>query len=274
MSRSSLLCVLLVACAVGCSVRRLSGESLDRVSRPAFISRLEEAAGPRSLVFERDGAYQAKLKKLSAAEADRRLQAKLAGAMTRFELAERLRAQTAARLPQSPPWTRGVEPARVASVLETFLVEERPAAPPDYNLLVPLGADAVVEFVVQEYGMRSERGVAGAYVVGYARMFRLAPGREELWRRPFRRDRVAEGAEHLDPFRVGKEPSLFAEQVRALLDELAAQLAEDLTPPDRPAAAPAPAAEPLPPPAAPAPKPPPPPPPADELPPGELPDPD
>lgn len=271
MLRSCLLCVLLLTCVVGCSVHRLSGASLERVSRPAFISRLQEEAGPRSLVFERDGAYQAKLKKLSPAEADRRLQARLAGAMTRFELAERLRTETAARLPQVAPWTRAVEPARVASVLETFLVEERPATPPDYELLRPLGADAVVELVIQEYGLRSERGVAGAYVEGYGRMFRLAPGREELWRRPFRRDRVAEGAEHLDPFRVGKDPALFAEQVRALLDELATQLAEGLTPPDHPAAAPA--SQLLPPPGPATPRPPPLPP-AQELPPGQLPDPD
>jgi hypothetical protein len=122
-----------------------------------------------------------------------------------------------------------LDPARVASVLESFLVEEVPANAPDYDLLAPLGADAVVEFVIQDFGMRSEDGRAGAYLVGYGRMFRL-DGRSELWRRPFRVDQVESGAEHLDPFKVGKEPELFRLAMTAMLDEVAARFAEDLSP--------------------------------------------
>jgi hypothetical protein len=120
----------------------------------------------------------------------------------------------------------------VASALESFLVEEVPANAPDYDLLVPLGADAVVEFVIEEYGMRSENGHAGAYVKGYGRMFRLE-GRQELWRRPFEADQIAAGDPHLDPFWVGKEPERFRAALTSLLDGVAAQFAEDLSPKDR-----------------------------------------
>jgi hypothetical protein len=267
-------CFLLVmlALASGCVSQRLSGANLERVGRPAFISRIEDGAGPRSRVFREDASYAGKLKKLDPKEADRRLKAKLARAVTRFELSERLRVNTVAQLPAGPPWSRTVDPARVATVLESFLVEEVPANPPDYELLAPLGADTVVEFVIQDYGMRSEDGRAGAYLVGFGRMFTLA-GREELWRREFRVDQRQAGAPHLDPFRVGKEPELFRQAMTAMLDEVSAQFARDLNPTSRTGGPPAP-------------EPPPEratpegtdrvrePPPQPELPAGELPDPD
>jgi len=220
---------LLLALASGCASHQLSGSSLDRVSRPAFISRIEENAGPKSLVFREDDTYGGKLKKLEPKEADRRLQVKLANAVTRFEISERLRVHTFSQLPREKPWTATVDPARVASVLESFLVEEVPANAPDYELLTPLGADTVVEFVIQDYGMRSEDGRAGAYLEGYGRMFRL-DGRSELWRRPFRVDQVENGAEHLDPFKVGKDPELFRQAITVMLDEVAARFAKDLSP--------------------------------------------
>jgi hypothetical protein len=227
-------CVFLVVLAFlsGCATTRLSGADLDRVAQPAFISRIDVEAGPKSRVFREDGAYRAKLKKLEPKEADRRLQAKLVKAVTRFEISERLRVTTTHQLPREAPWTNTIDPARVASALESFLVEEVPANAPDYDLLVPLGADAVVEFVIEDYGMRSEDGHAGAYVKGYGRMFRLK-GRSELWRRPFELDQIETGAEHLDPFKVGKEPDLFRQALSSLLDTVAEQFAQDLSPKDR-----------------------------------------
>jgi hypothetical protein len=227
---------LLVA---GCASQRLAGADLDRVARPAFISRIELDAGPRSLVFREDGAYKDKLKKLEPKEADRRLQAKLTAAVTRFEVSERLRVNTFRQLPPERPWVNTLDPARVATILESFLVEEVPANAPDYDLLSRLGADTVVEFVIQDYGMRSDGGRAGAYIRGYARMFKLN-GRAEIWRHPFQMDRVSEGGEHLDPFKVGKEPTLFRQQITELLDVLAERFAQDLTPKDRKAGAPLP----------------------------------
>jgi hypothetical protein len=227
-------CVFLIVLAVvsGCATTRLSGADLDRVRRPAFISRIEIEAGPKSRVFREDDAYEAKLKKLDPKEADRRLQAKLSKAVTRFEISERLRVGTINRLPQEHPWTNIVDPARVATVLESFLVEEVPANPPDYDLLSQLGADAVVEFVIEDYGMRSDDGHAGAYVRGYGRMFRLS-GRSELWRRPFEADQIDAEAPHVDPLKVGKDPDLFRQAITSLLDGVAEQFAQDLTPKDR-----------------------------------------
>ncbi len=228
----SILFSLVLALAAGCASQRLAGADLDRVRRPAFISRIEDGAGPKSLVFREDSAYGDKLKKLEPVEADRRLTVKLQQAVTRFEISERLRVNTLTQLPPEYPWTRVVDPARVASVLESFLVEEVPANAPDYDLVAPLGADTIVEFVVQEYGMRSEDGRAGAYVRGYGRMFTL-DGRSEVWRRPFEVDQVSAKAEHLDPFKVGKNPDLFRQALTTMLDQVAGVFVKDLTPRDR-----------------------------------------
>jgi hypothetical protein len=227
-------CISLVLLALlsGCTSTRLSGANLDRVVQPAFISRIEVEAGPKSLVFREDDAYGEKLKKLEPKEADRRLQVKLAKAVTRFEISERLRVNTINQLPEERPWTNIVDPARVASALESFLVEEVPANAPDYDLLVPLGADTIVEFVIVDYGMRSEKGKAGAYLKGYGRMFRL-DGRSEVWFREFEADQVESDAPHLDPFKVGKDPDLFRQAISSLLDVVSAQFAADMTPKDR-----------------------------------------
>lgn len=278
-----LFLLVLMAFVTGCGTTRLSGASLDRVVQPAFISRIEEQAGPKSVVFREDDTYGEKLKKLEPKEADRRLVAKLVKAVTRFEISERLRVNTINQLPQERPWTSIIDAARVATALESFLVEEVPANAPDYDLLVPLGADTVVEFVIEDYGMRSEKGHAGAYVKGYGRMFTL-DGRNEVWRRPFHVDQIDAGAPHLDPFRVGKDPDLFRQAITSLLDVVAERFAKDLQPPDR-------GLEPPPPPPTSRPgtdpgapdstnrtgrenQRPPPPPPEPDLPAGELPDPD
>ncbi|MCP3061634.1 hypothetical protein LXT21_22870 [Myxococcus sp. K38C18041901] len=228
----SLLSFLALALCAGCASQRLAGADLDRVRRPAFISRIEDGAGPRSFVFREDSAYGDKLKKLEPVEADRRLTVKLQQAVTRFEISERLRVNTLTQLPREAPWTYTVDPARVASVLESFLVEEVPANAPDYDLVTPLGADTIVEFVVQEYGMRSKKGHAGAFLRGYGRMFTL-DGRSEVWRHPFEVDQVESGAEHLDPFKVGKNPDLFRQALTTLLDQVALEFVKDLTPKDR-----------------------------------------
>jgi len=231
--------VLLVAAVLlgGCAHRSLTGSELDRVKQPAFVSRIEENAGPKALVFRADGHYRPKLKKLDPAEADRRLVLKLAKGLTRFELSDRLRASTLRALPQVRPWTRTVDPARVASVLESYLVDEVPANPPDFDLLKPLGADAVVEFVIQSYGLKSEMGAAYAFFEGHARMFRLDSG-AELWRTRIEVDGKKEGRPGLDPLRVAQEPELYQQEMSVLVDGLAETLAAELSPKDRSAAEP------------------------------------
>src|SRR5437660_1727964 len=98
MLRTTFFSVLLLAAS--CAPHHLSGASLQRISRPAFVSRIVEGAGPRSSVFRDDATYRAKLGKIDSKEGDRRLAAKLAHGMTRFELSERLRVSTQARLPR------------------------------------------------------------------------------------------------------------------------------------------------------------------------------
>ncbi|MBI3183179.1 MAG: hypothetical protein HYZ28_13665 [Myxococcales bacterium] len=218
--------------AAACAHRPLAASDLDRVRRPAFISRIDEGAGPKARVFREDGSYSGKLKRLEPKEADRRLQVKLSKGMTRFEVSETLRATVFAGLPQEHPWNNVVEAAEVARELQSFLVEEVPANPPDYELLRPLGADAVVEFVIEDYGMRSTGGRAGTFIEGYGRMFTLA-GRGELWRRSFRADQIDSGSPHVDPFRVGKEPAQFRLELTSLIDGVAAQFSKDLNPPGR-----------------------------------------
>jgi hypothetical protein len=240
--------VLLLLLATGCAHKPLSGGALDRVIRPAFISRIEDEAGPKSHVFRGDSSYGDKLKKLSAKEADRRLAVKLAGGaedpegnkvptINRFQVADTLRSHTLAKLPKERPWTNTARPGDVAAALQSFLVEEVPANAPDYELLRPLGVDAVVEFVVEEYGMRSEGGRAGCYVVGYGRMFMLDGG-GNVWFRSFRADQVDSKQPHLDPFKVAKDTTLFRAEMSALLKAVAEVFAKDLNPPDRRGGAP------------------------------------
>ncbi len=241
-------CVVLAVLGAGCAYRPLSGSALDATKAVAFIARIEDGAGPKSTVFRDDSSYRDRLKRLDDKEADRRLGNALtvgsankkgdieAHTISRFELADSLRSDTLADLPRREPWSDVVHPVQVARVLESFLVQEVPANAPDYERLAALGADTVVELVVEEYGMRSEGGVAGVYVVGFARMFRIGGG--ELYRRNFFSDDVRAGVPHLDPFEVRKNAGLFAARIKQMVLAIAAQVAKDLTPEERAPVAP------------------------------------
>jgi len=219
-----------VAALASCAHQTLAGGDLDRVERPAFLSWIENDAGPRSEVFQKDPSYQDRLKKLEAPEADKRLAAKLEKMVNRFEIHDRLRAGTLLRLPKEEPWTNTVEASKVASIYGSFLVEEIPAPRPDPRELKQLGVDAVVEFVISAYGMRSAKGKAGAFVEGEARMFRLDGG--DIWRMPFKVDQVAQKTASLDPFEVARDANhaLFRDQLNALLDQVSEQAAKELQP--------------------------------------------
>src|SRR5215471_21474402 len=226
--------IMLLGCVpiVGCAHLALSTSDLDHVKRPAFIGRIEEEAGPKSLVFRQDRTYASKLNRVEPKEADRRLQVKLAQVVSRFEVADHLRAVALSRLPKEPPWSNVVDPVQVANVLESYLVQEVPANPPDYELLKPLGADAVVEFVIEEFGLRCDSGRCGAFVAGHGRMFFL--GGSEIWRSRFSVDRSrAPDAASLDPFAVAQEPDAFRRQLAGILDAVGARFAEELNPPGR-----------------------------------------
>lgn len=216
-----------IGCAGG---SRLSRHDLNRVSRPAFVGRIEEHAGPKAEVFRADRTYKDRLRRLEPKEGDRRLQAKLARGMSRWEVAERLRATTLSKLPKDEPWTRAVDPVAVARAFQSYLVEEVPVNEPDYRLLKPMGADSVLEFVIREYGMRSKDGKAAAYVRGYARLFKLKGGGGTLWSRSFSADGANQERGLLDPFDVAKEPMRYKDAMNALVDGVAELLARDLTP--------------------------------------------
>ncbi|MFZ5443112.1 MAG: hypothetical protein ACOZQL_24100 [Myxococcota bacterium] len=253
------LVVLLVALA-GCAHSPLSAAALDETRLIAFIARIEDEAGPKSNVFRNDASYRDRLKRLDDKEADRRLGNALtvgsygrnkdrsgketgepvlqAPTISRFEIADSLRSMTLALLPKQAPWSQVVHPVEVARVLESFLVQEVPANAPDYERLEALGADTVVEIVVEEYGMRSEKGKAGAYLVGHARMFRVKG--PELYHRRFYSDDLSAGLEPLDPFAVRKDAQLFAARIKQQVAGIAAQIAKDLTPESRREASPKP----------------------------------
>lgn len=233
---------VLLGLLAGCAHRPLSAASLDETRTVAFIARIEDEAGPKSNVFRNDGSYRDRLKRLDDKEGDRRLgNALTVGSIeknelthrtiSRFEIADSLRSNTLARLPRQHPWSDVVHPVEVARVLESFLVHEVPANAPDYERLQALGADTVVEIVVEEYGMRSQSGKAGTYLLGFARMFRI--NGPELYRRRFVVDDLNAGAEPLDPFAVRKNTELFAARIKNSVLAIADQVAKDLTPAER-----------------------------------------
>lgn len=204
---------------LGCSHAQLSGAELDRVQRPAYVGRVAEGAGPQA---RGAGPEQSEAQLVSAMNA----------AIGKFEVSERLRSQLSVALKDEKPWSNAVPASRVASVLETFLVERVPAVPPDFDRLKSTGADAVVELVVESYGLQPVGSTAQAYVRGYARMFLLGNG-SELWRGTFLRTATAQGLSTLDAAGVLENAAPYGDQVRALLDGAALQLAAELTPPDR-----------------------------------------
>lgn len=246
--RSSLSLVVLLLSLAGCAHKPLSASELDQTKLIAFIARIEDEAGPKSNVFRNDGSYKSRLKRLDDKEGDRRLgNALTVGSLeknektgeyevthhtiSRFEVADSLRANTLALLPKQSPWSEVVHPVEVARVLESFLVHEVPANAPDYERLAALGADTIVEIVVEEYGMRSEKGKAGAYLVGFARMFRI--NGPELYHRRFYSDDLSAGLEPLDPFAVRKNTELFGARIKQMVAAISAQVARDLTPAER-----------------------------------------
>ncbi len=232
--------LLMAAIVSGCAAHLPSPAALDETKQVAFIARITDSAGPHSTVFRDDSSYKDKLKRLSPEEADRRLGNALtvgstdkngelvARTISRFEFADSLRSNTLALLPKVNPWTRVVHAVKVARVLESLLVHEVPANAPDYERRRALGADTVVEIVIEDYGMRSQNGVAGVYVLGFARMFRIDGS--ELYRRSFISDDLHAGLPHLDPFEVRKNAELFAARIRQVVTGVAEQVAKDLTP--------------------------------------------
>ena len=216
----------------GCAHANLEGSDLDKVQHPAFVSRVADEAGPRVNVYRSDSAQAAKLGGESPADADSKLEESLKPALSRFEAAERIRSHVHAAIQTEKPWSQAVPPSQVASALETFLVQEVPGNPPDYARLKPLGADSVVEFVIEEYGVRTEKGVTQTWVRGTGRMFRLGDG-GEMWRSGFSGTSTEAGLQPLDPAALSSNPRPFHEQMVAVLDSVSVRLARQLSPTNR-----------------------------------------
>jgi hypothetical protein len=229
---------LLTLGLAGCAHGNLEGSDLDRVQHPAFVSRVADEAGPRVNVYRSDSAQAAKLGTTSPETADKKLEESLRPALSRFEAAERLRSHVHAAIQTEKPWSQAVPPSQVASALETFLVQEVPGSPPDYGRLKPLGADSVVEFVIEEYGVRTEKGVPQTWVKGTGRMFRLDGG--ELWHTGFSKTSTEAGLKPLDPSGLASDPRPFHEQMVAVLDSVSVQLARQLSPSNRAGGSPTP----------------------------------
>lgn len=210
------LCLLTLtvgALLPGCAHRPLSADGLQKVQTPAFVSRVLTEAEVRVSGVDRAATQQ--------------VTEVLRARVGRFEVAERLRAFTTARLPPAPPWTNAVPPAQVAGLLQSFLVEEASRRPPDYAPLREAGADAVVELIVESYGLRGSSAKSGVVLEGYARLKTLS-GRT-LYRRNFRADALASGLAPLDARLVAQSPDLFRNQLNRLLEGVAAQVAQDLS---------------------------------------------
>jgi hypothetical protein len=230
---------VLTAGLAGCAHANLEGSDLDKVQHPAFVSRVADEAGPKVNVYRSDSAQAAKLTGSSPEDADRKLEESLKPALSRFEAAERIRSHVHAAIQSERPWSQAVPPSQVASALETFLVQEVPGSPPDYGRLKPLGADSVVEFVIEGYGMRTEKGVAQTWVRGTGRMFRLGDG-GELWHSGFSGTSTEAGLQPLDPAALSSDPRAFHEQMVAVLDSVSVRLARQLSPTNRAGGAPTP----------------------------------
>ena len=229
---------LLTLGLAGCAHGNLEGSDLDRVQHPAFVSRVADEAGPRVNVYRSDSAQAATLGTTSPETADKKLEDSLRPAMPKFEAAERLRSHVHAAIQTEKPWSQAIPPSQVASALETFLVQEVPGSPPDYARLKPLGADSVVEFVIEEYGVRTEKGVPQTWVKGTGRMFRLDGG--ELWHTGFSKTSTEAGLKPLDPSGLASDPRPFHEQMVAVLDSVSVQLARQLSPSNRAGGSPTP----------------------------------
>lgn len=237
--------VALFVCLGACAHSPLSPTALDEARGVAIVARIEDEAGPRSTVFRDDITWRPQLepRRIDDKEADRRLAAVLANGtfekdasgakrlkahtMSRFELADTLRSGILGALPNQHPWTHSANPASVASMLESFLVQEVPANAPDYLRLVDLGVDTVVEIVIEGYGMHAKEGRAGVWLAGTARLFRI--GGAELYHRSFICDDLTAGSEPLDPFAVARNASLFTDHLRPIIAGVADQIARDLT---------------------------------------------
>ncbi len=234
MARTS-WCGAAVVLAVSCAHVPVDKAGLDSLKRPAIVARLVDPV-PKAMVFQKDASLAAKAGSKSAKAADEELaKILLKGdprnglSINRYEIVDAVASKTRHYLQRQHPWTQAIPPVEVARVLETFLVEDRAQGKPNFDRLKDIGADSVLEILLEEYGMRAENGRVGVYVLGTAKLLRLDGG--VLYVRSFVSDETGTTAvEGTDPLEVIARPPLFREHLQVMLTAIGEAIADDLTP--------------------------------------------
>ncbi len=198
---------------------------LSEVHHIAVVARVER--GPSILVARTEPNGLALFPgEKDAKEVDEKIARALSRKMTRFQVAERLRAGLVRDLPSRAPWTHLVPAVQVSSALETLLVDHGDD-PPDFDALRPLGADAVLELAVKDFGVRRSGGRVGAWARISGHLFTL-PGRDSMYRRAIELDDAREGRVEIDPLPLLRAEGGYRESLEDLLGRAASSFAEDL----------------------------------------------
>ncbi|MBS2027027.1 MAG: hypothetical protein JST54_03900 [Deltaproteobacteria bacterium] len=113
-----------------------------------------------------------------------KLSKKLEGAMSAFEVAERVRSGLIEHLPDAPPWNTVVPAVQADSVLGDTLTVDRPASSPQFDDLQRIGVDGVLYIEIEHWGVRADDTSSGYMLQGTGRFFTL-PGHDTLWRGTF-----------------------------------------------------------------------------------------
>ncbi|MCL2179030.1 MAG: hypothetical protein FWC28_02950 [Proteobacteria bacterium] len=223
------LVVAVALLGMGCAHKSLDVATLSTIQKPAFVGRILKDAGPKATVFTDDNSFREGLKKLEPAEGNRRMAARMLKGLPHYELSDGLRARTMLRLGTTTPFQNAADPSQVARTLGIFLTQDEADSEPNYQALSQLNVDSIIEFVIEEYGIRSAQGKLRFWVSGHGRMFRLQGG-GTLWKRSFYAEEEASTLPTIDPFVMAKDSSLYRNRIHWVLDTVAQKFAEDLSP--------------------------------------------
>jgi hypothetical protein len=217
----------------------IHAERVAELRRPAIVSRVEK--GPTAFIARSDPGGLALFPGETDAKAvDQRIATNLGKKVSRFQVAERLRSELVRGLPTQSPWTRMVPAVDVASALETLLVESRDE-PPDFNALRSLGADAVLDIAINDFGVARHENKVGLYATITAHLFTF-DGNDTLYRRTFDVDDARDGRGELAPAALLRGAEDYRDALEDLLQRVGQAISDDLGG-RRPATSPTPAGD-------------------------------
>ena len=218
---STLILVVIGVVPVGCAGPvAVSQSELARLHRLAIVSRVEH--GPTVTVARSEpGGLALFPGESDAKKVDQRIALAIDKRESRFQVAERLRAELMRDLASRPPWTQTVPAVEVASALETLLVEPKDE-PPDFEALRQTGADSVLDIAVKDFGVARRNGKIGLYAVVVAHLFTL-PGRDTLYRHTIDADDARDRQEEL-----GTASLLGTDDYRDALEAMITRIGEAL----------------------------------------------